>query len=419
MEAKGNFLRLEPRPAVRTVPLPLLMSRLWMLVAPAADLATVLGEQASGNPLLSVDPPRGLSASGSAPLPGNDEEEEPWEGAIAPPSLEETLIPQLSLLPETALLGTDGARRLCACLDGRGYLAAPANELAAALEVPGGLLDRVLAKARDAVEPAGLFAKDLADCLLLQIERENPGESDAAKVLNCGRDLLERRDLAGLAERMGWDRARLDRALSTLRRLDPHPGSIFAPTRFVLPELSIGFDREGRLRVRLLVDNLPRICLDAELLELLGSSGREPLRHARGILFALASRLRTKLRLALLLGTRQKAFLLGEEAAPAPLTLREAGNRLGLAPSTVQRAAASTWAATPRGTLLLSSLTGRGLSARPGMTVRDLREKVMAGWNAGKSDAELARELAIPSRTVTWHRQRLGLPRARRTPPHA
>ena len=419
MEPRGNFLRLETQPAVRTVPLPLLMSRLWMLAAPAADLATIIGEQASGNPLLSVEPPLGLSASGSAPLSVNEEEEEPWEGVAARPSLEETLIPQLSLLPETALLGAGGARKLCACLDGRGYLAAPVSELAAALEVPGGLLDRVLARAREAVEPAGLFARDLADCLLLQLDRDNPGESDAAKVLTSGRELLERRDLAGLAARMGWDRARLDGALSTLRRLDPHPGSIFAPTRFVLPELSIGFDGAGGLRVRLLVDNLPRLCLDAELMESLGTSAREPFREARGILSALASRLRTKLRLALLLGTRQKAFLLGEEPAPAPLTLREAGNRLGLAPSTIQRAAASTWAATPRGALLMSTLTGRGLSARPGMTVRGLREKVMAGWNAGKSDAEMARELAIPPRTVTWHRQRLGLPRARRNPPHA
>jgi len=389
-----------------------------MLAAPAADLATVLGEQASGNPLLSVEPPRALTAPASAPLPGNEEEDEPWEGVASPPSLEETLIPQLSLLPETALLGAEGARKLCACLDGRGYLAAPVRELAAALELPGALLDRLLARVRDAVEPAGLFARDLADCLLLQLERENPGGSDAAAVLNDGRDLLERRDLAGLAARMKWDRPRLDRALSTLRRLDPHPGSVFAPTRFVLPELSIDFDREGRLRVRLLVDNLPRLCLDAELVEMLGPSGREPFREARGILSALASRLRTKLRLALLLGARQKAFLLGEEPAPAPLTLREAGNRLGLAPSTVQRAAASTWAVTPRGTLLLCSLTGRGLSARPDMTSPALREKIAAGWNAGKSDAELARELGIPARTLTWHRQRLGLSRARRSSPH-
>lgn len=418
MEPHGSFLRLEPRPAVRTMPLPLLLSRLWMLVAPAAELATVLGEQASGNPLLSVEPPRGLTAGTPAPLPGNDEEEEPWEGVAAPPDLEETLVPQLSLLPETALLGGDGARKLCACLDARGYLAAPVSELAAALEVPGGLLDRILARAREIVEPAGLFARDLADCLLLQLERENPGGSDAATVLNSGRDLLERRDLAGLAARMGWDRARLDRALSTLRRLDPHPGSVFAPTRFVLPELSIGFDGD-RLRVRLLVDNLPRLYLDAELMESLGPSGRAPFREARGILSALASRLRTKLRLSLLLGTRQKAFLLGEDPAPAPLTLREAGNRLGLSTSTVQRAAASTWAVTPRGTILLCSLTGRGLSARPGITVRALREKIMAGWTAGKSDAELARKLGIPPRTVTWHRQRLGLPRTRRTSPHA
>ena len=135
MEAKGNFLRLEPRPAVRTVPLPLLLSRLWMLAAPAADLATILGEQASGNPLLSVEPPLGLSASGSAPLSVNEEEEEPWEGVAAWPSLEETLIPQLSLLPETALLAADRAyqgmvERFVAVLETEGL------ELLAALGIP-------------------------------------------------------------------------------------------------------------------------------------------------------------------------------------------------------------------------------------------------------------------------------------------
>lgn len=406
-------LRLEPGPGLRILPLPLLFARLSLLACPSTDLEAALEEQSAKNPLLSVEPPR-VTASREPAASGDEEDEDPWEAVPELPSLDETLRPQLALVPEVSLLGHDAEGNLLACLDTRGYLAAPVEELASAIGTDGTTLEHVLEKVRAAVDPPGLFARDLSHCLLLQLSRHGLEDSDAAVLLSSGREDLERRDLASLLKRLGWERERLERAMATLRRLDPHPGRGFSHPETILPEVALRFDEKGRLSVRLLADNLPRLLLDADLLASAGEGGRKAFREARGILSGLAARYRTKLRLALLLGERQRAFLRGEAAAPGPLTLSGAGRELGLAPSTVQRAAVSTWASTPRGTIRLSSLTGRSLSARPDLTARALREAIRTGWKAGRSDAALARELCVPPRTVSWHRQKLGLPRVRR-----
>ncbi len=414
MKPGGHFLRLETGPGLRTLPLPLLFARLRLLCTPAPELAAALEEQAAGNPLLIVEPPRAALPEGPRSRGQLEAEEDPWDDIPAPVGLEEALLPQLALVFETALLGPDSGMKLASCLDGRGYLAAPESELARALGADEADFKMILERARAVVDPAGLFARDLADCLLLQLSRQGLEDSDAAALLTLGRECLERGDIPGLRKALGWERARLERALAVLRRLDPHPGSAFIPTRFILPEIAMRFDDQGRLEVKLLTDNLPRLALDAGLLEAAGEGAVPFFRQARGLLATLAARTRTKIRLALVLGRRQEPFLRNAAAAPGPFTLKQAGRELGLSPSTVQRAAASTWAETPRGTIRLSSLLGRSLAARGDLSVREIRARIRAAWNESKSDAALGRELGIPPRTVTWHRQKLGLPRSRR-----
>ena len=414
MPRERTELRLEPGLGLRVLPLPLLFARLALLASPAADLARALEERSVANPLLTVEPPRVTLPQGTGAAPGEEDDEDPWADIPALPSLDEAIGPQLALVPETALLGAGACEKLLSCLDTRGYLAAPARELALALGVGEDTLEQVLEKVRAVVDPPGLFARDLLHCLLVQLSRQGLDDSDAAILLVRGREDLERQDMITLRKKLVWERERIERAMAVLRRLDPHPGGGFSHPEAILPEVAFRFDDRGRLSVKLLADNLPRLLLDADLLASAGEGARNAFREARGVLSALAARYRTKLRLALLLGSRQRAFLQGTEAAPRPLTLSDAGRELGLAPSTVQRAAVSTWAATPRGTILLSSLTGRSLSARPDLSARALREAIRAGWKAGRCDAALARDLGIPARTVTWHRQKLGLPRTGR-----
>jgi len=412
MENQRTELCLEPGLRLRTLPLPLLFARLAFLTVPSADLAAVLEERTAKNPLLSIEPP--LSTPRPQRNAEDDDEEAPWETAEALPDLDEAVRTQLCLIPEVSLLGQKAEEKLTACLEPRGYLAAPAEDLAAACGTDPATFERVLESVRAAVDPPGLFARDLPHCLRLQLSRQGLEGSDAWILLEEGLEELARQDLAALRKKLAWERQRLDAALRSLRRLDPHPGFNFSHPGTVLPEVEIRYDERGRPTVRLLHENLPRVLLDAELYAAAGDVARGPFREARGLLSALAARYRTKMRLALLLAERQQAYLRNLASAPVPLTLAPAGQKLGLSASTVQRAAACTWAVTPRGTLPLSSLLGRGIAARPDLSTRALREAIRSGWESGKPDSVLARELGLPPRTVTWHRQRLGLPPVRR-----
>jgi RNA polymerase sigma-54 factor len=412
MENGRTEIRLEPSVGLRTLPLPLLFARLSLLSLPSADLVSALEERTANNPLLSVEPPGPADLRRQDPRTGD--EEDPWETAEALPDLDEAVRSQLYLIPEVALLGRGAEEKLSACLDARGYLAASENELAAAFKTDTATFERVLESVRAAVEPPGLFARDLPHCLKLQLSRQGLLGSDAWTLLEEGLEELSNQDLAALRKKLAWERERLEAALRTLRRLDPHPGFGFSHPGTILPEVEIRYGESGKPALRLLRENLPRILLDAELYHAAKDRARGPFREARELLCALAARCRTKLRLALLLSEEQQAYLRGLSAAPAPLTLARAGRKLSLSPSTVQRAAACTWAVTPRGTLPLSSLLTRGAAARPDLSVQALRDVIRAGWKSGKSDAALARELGLPPRTVTWHRHRLGLPAVRR-----
>lgn len=413
MENIRPEIRLEPAVRIRTLPLPLLYARLALLAVPSAELAAVLEERAANNPLLSVEPPR-AAAPASSRTPEGEDGEDPWDTAESLPDLDEAVRSQLCLIPEVSLLGRKAEEKLSACLDPRGYLAAPAEDLAASFGTDAATFERVLESIRAAVDPPGLFARDLPHCLKLQLARQNLEGSDAWTLLEVGLEELARQDLAALRKKLAWGRERLEIALRSLRRLDPHPGFGFSHPGTVLPEVEILYEDSGKPAVRLLHENLPRVLVDADLYAAAGNRARGFFREARELLGALAARCRTKMRLALLLGEHQQAYLRSLAPAPVPLTLARAALKLGLSPSTVQRAAACTWAVTPRGTLPLSSLLVRGLAARPDLSTRALREAIRAGWESGKPDSVLARELGLPLRTVTWHRQRLGLPRVRR-----
>jgi RNA polymerase sigma-54 factor len=407
--SRGVVLRLDAAPKLTLLPLPLLLGRLALLTTPAGDLAAALENLIGEDPLLSVLPPSAASIQDE-----HLHDEEFWEHLAAPTTLEEHLALQLPLIPEADILGENAAEKLSLCLDGRGYLAAPPEELARMLGVNQKDFEALLLRLRETVEPPGLFAPDLAECLLLQLRRTFPGASDPPLLLRFGREELERRDWHSLQKRLGWEKKRIEEALGILRRLDPHPGSSFCRPHFILPELELRFDRKGTLSVRLLRENLPRLTLDMGMARAATGKTASLPRCTRSALGALAARYRTKLRLGFLLGERQERFLRGEVDTPEPMTLSEAASLSGLAPSTVQRTASSTWASTPRGTRLLAALLARGTAARPDLTVAALRGAIRRGWEEGKSDAALARELGVPPRTVTWHRRELGLPRRKR-----
>ena len=321
------------------------------------------------------------------------------------------------------------ARRLVGELDEAGYLRAGV-EVAAGWNVPRERVETVLARCRF-FEPAGLFARDLADCLALQLAARD--RLDPAMRLVLGRlDLVARRDLESLGALTGLDDEDVRGILSDIRACDPKPGTGFgdpAPPP-VLPSARVAPDGEGGWRAELIESSLPRVLVDRDYAARLSRSGARDaelrewmagaLSEAGWLARSLAQRARSILRVADEIARRQADFMRRGEIAMRPLTLREVGDALDLHESTVSRVVAGKSMVTPVGTVAMRSFFGGGVEASGGaLAARAVQARIrelVAAERPGAvlSDDALTRLLdaegvAIARRTVAKYRERCGI----------
>jgi RNA polymerase sigma-54 factor len=317
--------------------------------------------------------------------------------------MDEDVKAQLGLLPALDALPGYVKDLLVQALGEDGYLREEAVEtVRAAAGFSTREVRSLIREIQDAVDPPGLFAKDLVDCLLIQLRRLGLEESDPSILLREGAAFLEKGDFQSLGKHLGWSGQRVEAALSKIRRLDPKPGRIFCPVRPVVPEISFSEGGKG-IQVRYLHEYLPRIQIERDLAGL-RDRYTDQWDSVKGALKTLSMRAKTKLRLALFLAEIQRPFLLGEVSAPGPVTLEAIAAGTGYHASTVQRVLASTWATTPRGTIALSEAVSRPLASRTDMSVAQLRQAIKGAVAAGMTDRTIAESLGIPRRTITWHR---------------
>ena len=395
--------RLEPqlKAELRHLPLPLLLARLSLVTLPVAELQHTLESLLGDNPLFSLAPPN-FPSRGPA-IPADDIEHAP--------DMDEELRLQLAACP--ALRGLDGASAaLPQCLDVNGRLTVADDELAKLLGLSPEDASLLLAAVRDWVEPPGLFARDLAECLLLQLRRRGEEAGDAATLLREAARDLERGGPSAAMKALGWSDERMDAAILRLRGLDPHPGRVFQRAETVIPELEFSAGPDGSIRTRLLTDRLPRVLLDADLFRHRGTPELAALwRKGRSLLIALAIRTRSRMRVALELARIQGNAIVSSSEPLAPCTLSRVAKAAELHASTVQRIGHTVWALSPRGLLPLSRLFSRPVRSRPDWSVDRLRNEIARRSGNGDTDARIASDLRIPVRTIGWHRLR-----QRRTP---
>ena len=395
--------RLEPqlKAELRHLPLPLLLARLSLVTLPVAELHHTLESLLGDNPLFSLAPPN-LPSRGPA-IPADDIEHAP--------DMDEELRLQLAACP--ALRGLDGAAAaLPQCLDVNGRLTVADDELAELLGLSLEDASLLLAAVRDWVEPPGLFARDLAECLILQLRRRGEETSDAATLLREAARDLERGGPSAAMKALGWSDERMDAAILRLRGLDPHPGRVFQRAETVVPELEFSAGPDGSIRTRLLTDRLPRVLLDADLFRHRGTPElAAQWRKGRSLLIALAIRTRSRMRVALELARIQGNAIVSSSEPLAPCTLSRVAKAAELHASTVQRIGHTVWALSPRGLLPLSRLFSRPVRSRPDWSVDRLRNEIARRSGNGDTDARIASDLRIPVRTIGWHRLR-----QRRTP---
>ena len=243
------------------------------------------------------------------------------------------------------------------------------------------------------LEPAGVGARHLAECLSLQLRvllklgEPDPARTAIVKVALrvCAQpmELLARRDVKRLVQLCGAPDAGVREAIALIGRLEPKPGRRFCDVErnIVVPDvlvLKVGSGAQARFQVRLNADVMPRLRVHdiyANALKQHKGGGSEAsnyaalqqrLQEARWFIKNIQQRFDTILRVSTAIVERQKSFFQHGELAMRPLVLREIADELGLHESTISRVTTAKYMATPFGTFELKYFFGSGLGTDSG-----------------------------------------------------
>jgi len=274
-------------------------------------------------------------------------------------------------------------------------------------------------------DPSGIAARDLAECLRLQLRARGCENPLAARIVASGLELLALRDYALLASRYGVTTGEVHEAHRIIRTLDPKPGLRFAPVgeEYVEPDLVVTDDGRS-LKTQVNPSIVPRIGLNRRYIELMRhrelrdhSGLRQQLLEARWMLRHSRQRFDTLQRVGEAIVRRQRAFFSDGPGALKPLMLKQIADDLDLHLSTVSRATANKYVATPRGVFELKYFFPRVLQTQTGATgssaaVKNAIREMIAAEPAGgiaQSDVALTRRLRdsgifVARRTVTKYR---------------
>lgn len=312
-----------------------------------------------------------------------------------------------------------------------GYLRAPFSEIAAALQADAPDDDEILAVLRQIqrMDPVGVGARDLAECLWIQLDtlpEDTPGRALAITLATTLIDRLPRLGVRGVCEQLGCTTEEAETALALLRSLDPRPGSQVGELpsdSYVVPDAVI-VRRNGVWQAMLAPHSMPRLTIHQAYERMIQTAAGEDagylkgrLQEARWLLKNLEARGETLLKVVRCLIRQQSGFLEFGASALRPLTLREVAAEIGMHESTVSRAVARKYVHTPRGTIALRDFFASGIDTEGGgeassVAIQQMIRRLIESEDPRRplSDARLAESLKasgvpVARRTVAKYRE--------------
>jgi RNA polymerase sigma-54 factor len=365
-------------------------------------------------------------------LPGSSQStmaltEATWENlAHKTETLHDVLMQQLGAVlsdPKERFIG----RYLIDAIDDSGYLRVDVKRVAEQLKVSQKQVEAVL-EVVQTFDPAGVAARDLAECLRLQLEDADQLTPAMDAILN-NLEMLARQDMAGLAKVAGVAEEEIAPLLQDIQNLNPKPGLKYGggEASSVTPDVIVTRG-DGGWRVELNSASLPKVLVSGEAQKYLTGSSEtkkyvnERLNRAQWLIKALAQRAQTIYKVASHIIEVQGGFFDYGVEGLTPLTLKQVAEKAEVHESTVSRVTTGKYMATPMGTFELKYFFSSGVSSTGGqvgvasVAVKDLIKKLISEENPAKpiSDEALAERLkdegvAIARRTVAKYRESLGI----------
>jgi RNA polymerase sigma-54 factor len=350
-------------------------------------------------------------------------------------SLQDYLMWQVGLTPFS---DTDRAiaTSIVNAVDDTGYLTASLEEILESIGDEELDLDEVEAvlKRIQRFDPIGVAAKDLRDCLLIQLSqfaKETPWLTEAKTIISDHLSLLANHDFRSLMRVTRLKEDVLKEAVSLIQSLDPRPGQSIqtGEPEYVIPDVLVR-KISGRWAVELNSDSIPRLQINQHYAGMCSTTRndadsqfiRSNLQEAKWLIKSLESRNDTLLRVSRCIVEQQQAFFDKGEEFMKPMVLADIAQAVEMHESTISRVTTQKYLHSPRGIFELkyffsSHVNTEGGGEASSTAIRALVKKLVAAENPAKplSDSKLTTMLSeqgimVARRTVAKYRESLSIP---------
>jgi RNA polymerase sigma-54 factor len=316
-------------------------------------------------------------------------------------------------------------------LDERGFLTLPLADLALSSALPLSAMQEAH-RLLKTLDPAGIGATTLRECLLIQLESSGRRGSVAHSIIKDYYELLLRRRIPELSRRMGVEPEAVAEALEVIATLDPAPGRRFGEdsNRVVVPDVTVHKDEMGEWIITLNSDYIPRLRINPAYKEMLAKGTlqrkdreyvQDKFRSGKFIISSIEQRQQTIERITREILHFQSDFFDYGTSRLRPLTMNQVAEVVGVHETTVSRAIANKYIQTPHGLFEFKYFFTPGYKGDDGeavsnTSVKEKIAKIIAGENTAKplSDQQIVALLGeagikIARRTVAKYREELGI----------
>ena len=370
---------------------------------------------------------------GYNPRMGEEHEEFPIENTLTrPPNLTDHLAWQLGMSDAAPVVKDIGAF-IIGNIDEDGYLRATSEEIAAAGPYDPADVDKAVASIQS-LDPIGVGARDLRECLLLQLQFIEVDNALVHSIVRDHWDMFMQRHFAQIAKALGIDMKTLEGVVEIIKRLDPKPGRKYSNERAIYVEPDVYIQKVGDEYVIVLnEDGMPKLRINGSYRAMLNSMDsksdgetvnyiKDKIRSAVWLIKSLDQRQRTIYKVAESIVKHQREFLEKGIDFLRPLVLRDVADDIQMHESTVSRVVSNKYIHTPRGLFLMKYFFHSGIDSDTGEDISSLTvKKKIQGFIDGEdprkplSDSKIMKILNdeginIARRTVAKYRDELNIP---------
>ncbi len=352
-----------------------------------------------------------------------------FDSLVAGTSLQESLLEQV----RTSDLTEEQrgvAEMIIGNIDDDGRLQASADELAFSTNIPVEQINLVL-KTIQGFDPPGVAARDLRECLMIQLERTGKTETEEYKILDEYFDALSKRRLPEIARGLGVSVEEAQEAAARIAHLEPRPGREFTAEnqQYILPEIFV--TRLGdEFQVVNNNDQIPHLRISNTYKDLMSQAEssaevreyiREKIRAGKFLIKSLHQRQQTILNIAKEIVKRQFEFMDKGVAFLKPMTMVQVAEVVGVHETTVSRAVSAKYMQTPQGVFEMKYFFTSGIKTSSGegmsnTSVKDMIDEMVSKESPSKplSDEEIVKLLnekgiQIARRTIAKYRSELNI----------